>query len=215
MSLPVPADGATLPSIAWTLDVYSTTGAFIKSITQATSPNPIRGAVEAVVTGCDRTESIRFDCVQTIAQLEPRQLVQFSAAPTNTLVAAGVIVRCPPLTAPGAGPADVDRAAVEGVTCVGLEQLVAESIVGPLLIEDDTDVSSVAYELCAAFAHPALTVDAGDFPTAGFVLGAFYKPFATLAACLDELVAALPHGGCWGVRPDFSLHFTPNPSPGS
>lgn len=212
MSLPVPTDGATLPAASWSLGIYSTTGAFIKNITQATSPNPIRGHVEAVVTGCDRTESIRFDCIQTIAQLEPRQLVQFSAAPDGTLVAAGVIVRCPPVTAPGAGPADVDRAALEGVTCVGLEQLVTESVVGPLLIEVDTDVSSIAYQLCAAAAHPALTVDAADFPASGFVLGAFFKPYATLTQCLDELRDALPAGGCWGVRPDFSMHFTPNPT---
>lgn len=180
-----------------------------------TSPNPIIGGVTAIVDPHGATKQIIFRARQDLLQAPPRGYVFFRAPPDGTLVAAGVIVTCPPLTSPGAGPADTDDDALERITAIGLEQLVRDSVIGPRLFEEDTDVATIAFELCDLYAHPDLLVDVENFPATGHVLNLFYRPESTLAEALDALIETLPGEGRWYVDALAQIRFvyTPPPEP--
>lgn len=203
-------DNSTLPVLDWSLDIFSPLGAFVKTVTQATSPNPVMGSPSAMVDNCGRTVELRFNAKQSLVGIEPRQVVRYKAAPGSVAVAAGVVVTCPPTDSPGAGPADGDDDALQRISCVGLEQLLRESIVGPDAVWDENvDVSTIAYTICNDYAHPALVIDQDNFPNAGFQVGSWYAPYSTLLDALEGLLRQVPGGGCVYVNADREVIWAP------
>src|SRR5690606_28257470 len=101
---------------------------------------------------------------QSVLEVPPRAIVQLAL--DDTPVFWGPVVTSPPITAPGAGPYDQDRDALERVTVVGGEKLLEDSVIGPRLLDGpalealgSADPAIIAFELCSLYAHPALTVD--------------------------------------------------------
>jgi hypothetical protein len=166
-----------------------------------------------VVTPPGRGKSLNLFVKQTALQVPPRAIVQLAL--DEEPVFWGPVVTCPPLTAPGAGPFDKDRDALERVTVVGGEQLLKDSIVGPRFLDrralvgglGSADVATIAHELCRLYAHPALTVDQDDFVTTGAVLTLFYRPTDTLESCLKVLAETVPGGADWWVDAEGAVHF--------
>lgn len=212
----------------WQLTVRDPTGQTLKAtVTDQTTPNPVM-AVEAVVDGVGSTSSLNLRARNDLLGAAPRDVATYEAwtnwrltlaGASVTLngmhvtvrdnygpLAAGVIVTCPPTTVPGAGPADNDADALERITAEGLERLLRERIVKPRAWTDE-DVATIAYQLCSAFTHPALTVDPANFPATGFILGLFYTPEMTVADALDDLAETLPTGGRWWVNANREVVF--------
>lgn len=192
--------------MSWELQVQSPTGTLLSTITQATSPNPVMGSVEAIVDAGGATNQVTLRARQDLLEAPTRGILRYAV--DGVAVAAGVIVTSPPTTSPGSGPADRDADALDRITAVGLEQLARESIIGPRLFEETTDVADIALELCDLYAHPALVVDAANFPATGFELNLFYKPEATLADVLDQLCQTVPGGARWFVNADREIILT-------
>lgn len=149
---------------------------------------------------------------QSVLQVPPRAIVQFSIDGTPVFWGLAVIV--PALNSPGAGPRDTDRDAIERVTAVGGEQLLADSMTGPRYLGAEAieemgsaDVAVFAYELCRLYAHPALTVDALNFPATGAVLSVWYRPTDPLLTQLKELAATVPGGASYWVDATGAVHF--------
>lgn len=139
---------------------------------------------------------------QTVTQVPPRAIVQLHL--DDQPVFWGPVVISPPLVAPGAGPADHDRDALERVTVVGGEQLLKDSIVGPRLMDkvslnnpDAHDPAWMAYELCRLYAHPALTVDLANFKMTGTRVPVFYRPESTLQDSLKTLTDSVTDAVAW------------------
>lgn len=145
---------------------------------------------------------------QDLALIPPRAIVQLSL--DGQPVFWGPAIITPPLTAPGAGPADSDRDALERITVTGGEQLLRESILGPRLWMTDTDVADIALELCQLYAHPALTVDALNFPSTGAVLNIYYSPEKDLLTALQQLAESVPGGATAWVDATGAIHFQTN-----
>lgn len=135
----------------------------------------------------------------------PRCIVQLELDSDPVFWGPAIIV--PPLESPGAGPFDSDRDALERVTVVGGEQLLRESIVGPRLFETVTDVADIALELCQLYAHPALVVDAANFPATTAVLNIYYAPEKDLLSSLVELAESVPGGAAVWVDFAGEIHF--------
>lgn len=201
--------------MAWALEIYNPSGSLLRTVNEATSPNPIMGNIDATVEGGGKTKQIVWHARQDLLQAPPRGIVRYLASPDATPCAVGVIVTCPPPGSPGSGPADQDADALNRFTAVGLEQLAKDSLVGPLLFEEDTDVAEIMLRLCQQYAHPALVVDPDNFPATGFVLSVFYSPERTLADALDVLLRTLPVEASWFVNTDreIVLDYTPPPEP--
>lgn len=212
----------------WQLTVRDPTGQTLKAtVTDQTTPNPVM-AVEAVVDGVGSTSSLNLRARNDLLGAAPRDVITYEAWTNWRLtiagasvtingmhvtvrdndgpLAAGVIITCPPTTVPGAGPADNDADALERITAEGLERLLRERIVKPRAWTDE-DVATIAYQLCSAFAHPALTVAPANFPATGFILGLFYAPEMTVADALDDLAETLPTGGRWWVNANREVVF--------
>lgn len=218
----------------WELTVRDPTGTLKKTVANNTSLNPIM-SIEAVVEETGATSSVTVRGKNNTLEIEPRDVIEYRAwtdwrltlngAPLTlngarlTLqdnrgpLAAGVVVTCPPLDVPGAGPVDRDADALERITAEGLERLMRERIVKPRLWQEE-DVATIARELCDEFAHPAVTVDEANFPETGLILGMFYTPEKTLADALDDLVETLPNGGRWWVNASREVKFVAFPGAG-
>ena len=218
--------------MGWELRVLSPTGAFQRSFTHASTPtNPVE-RVEVVVDAGGKTNTLTVWEQNSGLQVEPRAVLEHSAwsnfqvtyggralahegrpvvwRDNHDPIAAGVVVTSPLLTSFGSGPADRDADALDRITAVGLEQLLRERIVKARAWQGDVDVATIARELCEEFAHPALIVDAANFPPTGFRLGLFYTPEKTVADALDDLVETLPTGGSWRVNAKREIVFERN-----
>lgn len=201
--------------MAWELKVYTPMGSLVKTVTNETSPNPIDGSVKVVVDAGGRVNQMELTARQDLLQAAPRSILRY--AEDNQAIGAGLVVTCPPTTSVGAGPAEDDADALQGIKCVGLEQLLRESIVGPRLLNRQSlfalgsrDVAVIAYDLCGLYAHPALVVSEENFPGTGYDLSIFYKPEATLLDVLEELASTVPGGVNIWVDADLALHFEVN-----
>jgi hypothetical protein len=96
------------------------------------------------------------------------------------------------------------------VTVLGGEQLLKDTVIGPRLIEEETDVASIALDLCERYAHPALTVSSGNFPATGGVLSVHYAPEKTLLDALNDLASTVPGGATVYVDALGAVHFKAN-----
>lgn len=168
----------------------------------------LRGFDPAIVTPPGTSKNLNLYAKQTGALIPPRAIIQFSL--DGTPVFWGPAIITPPLTAPGAGPFDKDRDALERVTVAGGEQLLRESVIGPRLYTTNTDVAEIALELCQLYAHPALTVNAGNFPLSGAVLNVFYSPEKDLLSALEQLAESVPGGATAWVDATGAIHFQTN-----
>ena len=166
----------------------------------------IRGFDPPIVTPPGSGRVLNLYVKQSVMQIPARGIIQFSIDATPVFWGPAVVV--PPLTAVGAGPFDQDRDALERVTVLGGEQLLRDTVIGPRLIEEETDVAAIAYELCNLYAHPALTVNVANFPNTGAVLSIYYAPEKTLYDALQGLVDTVPGGQtvCW-VDAEGAIHF--------
>lgn len=178
----------------------------------ATGLVAIRGFDPPVVTPPGQGESLNLYVHQAILQVPPRAIIQFSIDATPIFWGPAVIV--PPTGAKGAGPRDADRDAIERVTVVGGALLLRESIVGPRLLDEEalaelgsSDPSAIAHELCSLYAHPALTVDALNFPATGAALSIWYRPTDTLKGNLQGLADTVPGGANSWVDASGNVHF--------
>ena len=165
----------------------------------------LRGFDPPVVTPPGQSKNLNLYVKQVLAEIPPRAIIQFAV--NDTPVFWGPAIITPPLAVPGAGPFDQDRDAIERVTVTGGEQLLRESIVGPRMFDTETDVAEIALELCELYAHPALTVDPGNFPTTGAVLSVYYAPEKDLLASLQELTETVPGGADTWVDATGAVHF--------
>jgi hypothetical protein len=165
----------------------------------------LRGFDAPIVTPPGSGRVLNLYARQASLSVPPRAIVQFAIDATPVFWGPAVVV--PALDSPGAGPFDQDRDALERITVVGGEQLAKDSVVGPRLFEEDTDVAAIALELCELYAHPALTVTAGNFPATGAVLSVWYLPEQTLAEALGKLAETVPGGAEWWVDAAGAVHF--------
>ena len=156
----------------------------------------IRTLDPAIVIPPGSSRLLNLFVKQSVLQVPPRAIVQLSIDGTPVFWGPATVV--PAVDSPGAGPFDRDRDALERVTVVGGEQLLKDSIVESRLIEENTDVATIAHDLCDLYAHPALTVSALNFPVVGAVLSVFYRPEGTLYDALRVLTESVPGGAaCW------------------
>lgn len=162
----------------------------------------------ATVTPPGASKALNLFVRQISAQIPPRAIVQLAFDGTPAFWGPAIIT--PRLDAPGAGPTDEDRDALERVTVVGGEQLLRESVIGPRIWTTDTDVADIAFELCSLYAHPALTVDALNFPPTGAVLNIFYSPEKDLEAALKQLAESVPGGATAWVDATGAIRFEVN-----
>lgn len=158
-----------------------------------------------VVAPPGTSKTLNLFARQDLAQIPPRGIIQFSL--DDQPVFWGPAIITPPLSSPGAGPADRDRDALERVTVTGGEQLLRESVVGPRLFTTVTDVADIALELCSLYAHPALVVDPVNFPATGAVLNIYYSPEKDLEAALKQLAESVPGGADAFVDATGAVHF--------
>lgn len=162
----------------------------------------------ATVVPPGTSKNLNLYARQDMALIPPRAIIQLSL--DGHPVFWGPAIITPPLTAPGAGPFDKDRDALERVTVAGGEQLLRESVIGPRLYTTNTDVAEIALELCQVYAHPALTVDAANFPLSGAVLNVFYSPEKDLLSALEQLAQSVPGGATAWVDATGAIHFQTN-----
>lgn len=175
----------------------------------------IRNFDPPTVTPPGTGKALNLYVKQSALQVPPRAIVQLSL--DDTPVFWGPVVTSPPITAPGAGPYDEDRDALERVTVVGGEKLLEDSIIGPRLLDGpalealgSADPAVIAYELCRLYAHPALTVLEENFVLTGGVWTIFYKPETPLSDGLqNELVPSVPGAVAW-VDATGAVHFQAN-----
>lgn len=172
----------------------------------------IRRFDPAIVAPPGAGKSLNLFVKQTVLEVPPRAIIQLSL--DGTPVFWGPAVITPPLTAPGAGPRDDDRDALERVTVLGGEQLLKESMCGPRLLDNEaltdlgsSDVAAIALEFCTLYAHPALTVDYLNFPDTGAILNIFYQPMRTLDAALQAAAETVPGGASYWVDAVGAIHF--------
>lgn len=168
-----------------------------------------------VVTPPGTSKVLNLYVKQSVLEIPPRAIIQFSLDGTPVFWGPAVIV--PPAGAPGAGPRDRDRDALERVTVLGGEQLLKDSLVGPRLLNraalgalGSNDVATAALDLCELYAHPALTVDYLNFPATGAVIDIFYRPASTLEECLRILAETVPGGASFWVDATGAVHFQAN-----
>lgn len=178
----------------------------------ATGEVVIRGFDPPVVTPPGKGESLNLYVHQALLAVPPRAIIQFAIDGTPVFWGPAVIV--PPTGAKGAGPRDTDRDAIERVTALGGHRLLQDSIVGARLLDrvalielGSADVATIAHELCRLYAHPALTVDAMNFPATGAVLSIFYRPTSVLFDSLQVLAETVPGGAVHWVDPSGAVHF--------
>jgi hypothetical protein len=192
----------------WTVELWEPDGsgswATVENGLLAGEP-VIRTLDPAIVIPPGSSRLLNLFVRQSVLQIPPRAIIQLLIDGTPVFWGPAVIV--PPPDSPGAGPFDRDRDALERVTVVGGEQLLRDSLVGARLFEENTDVATIAHELCELYAHPALTHEETDFPATGAVLSAFYTPEETLYNALQKLVNLTPGGAaCW-VDAEGHIHF--------
>lgn len=153
-----------------------------------------------VVTPPGVSKTLNLFVRQDKLLIPPRAIIHFWLDTNPVFWGPAVIV--PGLTSPGAGPFDKDRDSLERVTVIGGGQLLKDSVVGPRLFEGDTDVATIAYQLCVLYAHPALKVSSLNFPATGAVLSVYFSPERDLYTALTQLADAVPGGA--SVWVDFS-----------
>ena len=142
---------------------------------------------------------------QSALAIPPRAIIQFLIDGEPVFWGPATIV--PPADAPGAGPFDTDRDALERVTVMGGEQLLRDSVCGPRLFELQTDVATIALVYCQRYGHPALTAEAINFAEVGALMNVYYRPEGTLYDTLQQLVGLVPGGAaCW-VDAEGVMHF--------
>jgi len=196
--------------VKWTVAVYDALAvnlvAFIENgVNTDTGRVAIRRFDPPVITPPGSSRVLNIYARQDELEIPPRAIL--TLALNSEWVFGGPVVTCPPNTAPGAGPFDRDRDALERITAVGAAKLLEDSIVAPRLFTERIDVATVAYQLCQLSAHPALFVDDLYFPLTGAVLDGYYAPEMRLKDCLDELASLVPGGADHWVDALLGVHF--------
>lgn len=171
----------------------------------------LRGFDPVITTPPCTSKLLNLYARQDTVEIPSRGIVTFAL--DDTPIFWGVVVTSPPVDAPGAGPFDDDRDSLERITVVSGAQLLKDSVVGPLLIEEELDVKYIALAFCETYAHPALTVSGANFAETGGALTTYYKPTASLANVLDELLGTVTGGGWWCVDAAGEIHLAPNIAP--
>lgn len=210
--------------MSWTVRAYDTLGATL--LTEAvngvlTDQGTLADEGEVALRGFDAPivippgsgRVLNLYARQSTLQVPPRGIVQFLVDDTPVFWGPAVVV--PVVTSPGAGPFDTDRDALERITVLGGVQLLRDSVIEARLLEGDFDVATIAYELCYRYAHPALTVEPGNFPEVDAVLGVYFAPEKTLFDALTELAEMVPGGASVWVDAEGAVRFEALPVFGS
>ena len=166
----------------------------------------VRGFDPPIVTPPGSGRVLNLYARQDELAVPPRGIIQFRVDETPLFWGPSVVV--PPPSTPGAGPFDADRDALERITVLGGEQLLKDSVIGPRLFEGEHDVAEIAYELCALYAHAALSVESVNFPLLGATLNVFYAPEKTLYDALQGLTETVPGGASFWVDASGAVRFT-------
>ena len=165
----------------------------------------LRGFDPPIVTPPGSGRVLNLYARQDELDVPPRGIIQFLMGSTPVFWGPSVVV--PSATSPGAGPFDTDRDALERITVLGGEQLLKDSVIGPRLFEEVTDVAAIAFALCDLYAHPALDIDEANFPSVGAVLSVYYAPEKTLFDALQGLAETVPGGAAFWVDAEGAVHF--------
>ena len=202
--------------MSWTVRVYDPTGSTL--LTEAvngvlTDQGSLANEGEVALRGFDAPvvippgsgKVLNLYVKQSALQVPARGIIQFLIDAEPVFWGPAVVV--PPVTTPGAGPFDEDRDALERVTVLGGEQLLKDRVLGPRLIEDATDVSAIAFDLCGLYAHSALTIAEDNFPDTTAVLTVFYAPEKRLFDALADLTETVPGGASFWVDATGAVHF--------
>jgi hypothetical protein len=197
---------------AWTVIVRDPTN----SVTLATVTNGamlvdgvrqpvIRSFDPPIVTPPGSGRVLNLFVKQSALAIPPRAIIQFLIDGEPVFWGPAVIV--PPAGAPGAGPFDRDRDAIERVTVMGGEQLWRDSVCGPRYFDLEEDVSTLALVYVQRYGHPAITAEPITFPPTGALMNVYYRPESNLYDTLQRLVELVPGGAtCW-VDAEGVAHF--------
>lgn len=181
----------------WELRLHDTLGTFIKSVTSSTTPLQVIGGFDALVAPSGDCQELTFGGRNDLLHIPSRGIVQYLQ--NGIPIFWGPTILSPALDSPGAGPADPEPDNLERFVVAGGAQLVRDSLVGPLLIEEELDVAQVAYRFCLQYAHPALIVNQANFPKTNNTSNLYGYPYAQLDYVLEQLAKSVP--GCvWGVN---------------
>lgn len=165
----------------------------------------IRGFDPPIVTPPGSGRVLNLFVKQSALAIPPRAIVQFLIAGEPVFWGPATIAPTP--DSPGAGPFDRDRDALERVTVVGGEQLWRDSVCGPRYFDAEEDVSTLALVYAQWYGHPAVTVEAVNFPPTGALVSVYYRPESTLFDTLRHLAELVPGGAaCW-VDAEGVAHF--------
>ena len=200
--------------MSWTVNVSSPTGAFSHAIV-----NGVRSDTNEVVAQHIETAIVDppGNCRELtlllgrpdLAGITSRSILQYLIGDTPAYWGPAIIH--PTTESKGAGQHSSDyAAALERVVVGGGEVLVQESVVGPRLIAGSVwSIPDIAHELCSQYAHPALSIDVGNFTggTGEDELTVWYTPFQQLDDALDKLIGHSQYGGKWWVDAVGAVNF--------
>lgn len=193
--------------MSWTLLFATPPGPLLyREFSELTSP-PV--TIDAPTMQVDPPgDCIQMDLLvgapQSLA-VKPRDIIRYLE--NDQALFAGVVVTCPSPDSMGAGPADDDADALQRITALGGRALVEASTCGPLFISEQTDIATIAYKFCDAYANSALGVDSDNFPDTTVTMPICYAPYRQLSDLLDDLTSKVTGGASWWVDAELQIHF--------
>lgn len=192
--------------MSWTLVIADPSGTTVQTITDTDSPPITEGAPSCEVSGRGDCQSLTFRGLASSLSVEPRSIVSYEEDGNPLFWGPTLVLPSP--ESQGAGPADSDSDSLNRHSVAGGRQLVKDSLVLAYYLEGvTTDVAAIALEICSRYAHPALTVDAANFPDVGENLDTFYEPERKLSDALDDLAKTVAVGAIWYVDALGAIHF--------
>lgn len=192
--------------MSWQLTIADPTGALALTVTDATTPPITIDFPVAEVNGRGDCQSLTLRGLPSSLAIPARGIVAYQEDGNPLFWGTAVIV--PPSNSTGAGPADSDADSLNRFSIAGGRKLVEDSLViGYYLDSVTTDVAAIAQEICTRYAHPALTVDAANFPAVSQDLSVFYEPERKLSDALDDLAKTVTSGAVWYVDATGAIHF--------
>ncbi len=179
--------------MAWTLEIYNAGGvapANLKRTFTNSSPPFMRDQFVGIFGPYNEPIEARMQVKNTAALIQVGDIVKYIETNNNW---SGVVIRAPSIESPGAGDSpDDDPDLLETVIMAGGWKLLERSVsknafyLAHLSAGASADVSDIARVACDLYAHPALTISAGNFDNNG-TLSRAYMPYKDLWNGLREL----------------------------
>lgn len=186
--------------MSWELTIWNALGGGTPAVYADTdSTVSILGTITptARVEPPDAPVDLKFESTPLLMpEMSPRSIVLWKdiTNPTPTTIFWGPVVKLPAPESEGAGPLARNRQNLQEYQAEGGNLLLLESIIDTPMVLEEQDIHDIAFTLCDTYAHPALTITAGNFTgTVGNDLEIFFAPEMVLADALDELAEQYPN----------------------